>query len=538
MYQIKLIKIMKKIFVIISLFFVVKTNFAQNKKEQIIILQNSIDSIKTVFEKEIVVKKNLSSYIDSFTKLIVKEHLSSKKIEESNKILKNEIDIYNKKNDSLLLLVQKFNTQILDVQDQFTSFKNKTATKIDESEVSITNKNNDNSISNNDLESINTNSDFSGNKEIISSEINLNGEEILKLINNRQPIYTSLIKNNSFNFLYTIDNNELEPFNISNNNSNRKSVALYPIFYDSISLPIRFPKGKIAFPNDKFDLICTTKPLIGTGYSDINENLKVDWGQNIVFINTKNALLNKEIQVFPTEFNNDLINSHLLFYHIFNLQYPNVLSPSQYCNFFSEKYTFPDDIFEKRKIVERWSNYFTKELNRKRNYLNETIEKTVDLNLFVHTYDYDMKNKSFEFKIIESDNSYIRLSASPNFELLNTPNFSSDNNNYLNFISYFNWKIGESIYNGGYSFKIKINEDQAANISRLLNADRNIYIKIKTRAGNTYSNNNNKSFYKCNPCPIDNCTPYYLRDGCTINFQFENIEFSPNQDFSYSIKIW
>ena len=70
---------MKKIFVIISLFFVVKTNFAQNKKEQIIILQNSIDSIKTVFEKEIVVKKNLSSYIDSFTKLIVKEHLSSKK---------------------------------------------------------------------------------------------------------------------------------------------------------------------------------------------------------------------------------------------------------------------------------------------------------------------------------------------------------------------------------------------------------------------------------------------------------------------------
>ena len=529
---------MKKISIIIFIFFVVTTNIAQNKKEQIILLQDSIDSIKTIYEKEIVVKKNLSLNIDSISKLIVKEHISSKKLEESNKILIKEIDIYNKKNDSLIMFIQKTQAQILDVQNQITSFKNKVTTKIQETEVSNTNEYNENSISNNDLESINTNSDFSVNKEIISSEINLNGEEILKLINNRQPIYTSLIKNNSFNFLYTIYNNELEPFKIPNNDnkSNRKSVALYPIYYDSISLPIRFPKGKIAFPNDKFDLICTTKPLIGTGYSDINENLKADWGQNIVFINTKNAILNKEIQVLPTEFNNDLINSHLLFYHIFNLQYPNVLSTSQYCNFFSEKYSFPDDIFEKKKIVERWSNYFTKELNRKRNYLNETIQKSVDLKLFVHVYDYDMKNKSFEFKIIESHNSYIRLSASPNFELLNTPNFSSDNNNYLNFISYFNWKIGESIYNGGYSFKIKINEDQAANISRLLNADRNIYIKIKTRAGKTYSNN--KSYYKCNPCPIDNCTPYYLRDGCTINFQFENIEFSPNQDFSNSIKIW
>jgi hypothetical protein len=114
----ELIKIMKKIFVIISLFFVVKTNFAQNKKEQIVILQNRIDSIKTVYENEILNKKNLSSYIDSITKLIVNEYKRIKDIEELNKKLKNSIDINNKEYDSLQSIIQKYNTQILIVKKE------------------------------------------------------------------------------------------------------------------------------------------------------------------------------------------------------------------------------------------------------------------------------------------------------------------------------------------------------------------------------------------------------------------------------------
>jgi hypothetical protein len=133
----ELIKIMKKIFVIISLFFVVKTNFAQNKKEQIIILQNSIDSIKTVYENEILNKKNLSSNIDSITKLILNEYKRIKDIEELNKNLKNRIDINNKEYDSLQSIIQKYNTQILIVNKELIQMTEALKKEKEENEKAI-----------------------------------------------------------------------------------------------------------------------------------------------------------------------------------------------------------------------------------------------------------------------------------------------------------------------------------------------------------------------------------------------------------------
>jgi tRNA A37 threonylcarbamoyladenosine biosynthesis protein TsaE len=109
---------MKKISIIIFFLIVVKTNFAQNKKEQIIILQNSIDSIKTVFEKEIVVKKNLSSNIDSITKSILNEYKLIKDLEELNKSLKSKININNKMYDSFITLIQTKEKEILDAQKE------------------------------------------------------------------------------------------------------------------------------------------------------------------------------------------------------------------------------------------------------------------------------------------------------------------------------------------------------------------------------------------------------------------------------------
>ena len=103
---------MKKIILIFILSFVVKLSIAQNKKEQIIILQNRIDSIKTVYENEILNKKNLSSNIDSITKSILNEYKLIKDLEELNKSLKSKININNKMYDSFISLIQKEEKEI------------------------------------------------------------------------------------------------------------------------------------------------------------------------------------------------------------------------------------------------------------------------------------------------------------------------------------------------------------------------------------------------------------------------------------------
>jgi hypothetical protein len=530
---------MKKIILIFILSFVVKFSIAQNKKEQIIILQNRIDSIKIVYENEILNKKNLSTNIDSITKSILNEYKLIKDLEELNKSLKSKITINNKMYDSLQSLLKQNNIKILDAQKELKQI------------TEDLKEENQNSISDSDIHY--NSSSLPSNYEIDHYSIKLNEEKFLKLIDSRMPFFTSLVNEKKpdgevsyeeereedneipSKFIYEIKDNELKPFI----KIKSKSIALYPIYYNSHILPIsRIPQGK-------FDLICTARPLIGTGYLDINENLKAAWGQNILYIDSKNAILNNEIQDLPIEFDENIVNSHLLFYHIFNIQHPNVLTPFQYCSFFSEKYTFPNDVFEKKKIIEQWSNFFSQELIKKRKLLNKTILGTLDLNLVVHVFDYDMKNKKFDFTILETFkksykyNNFVRLSSIPsNIESINTPNFSFDNNNYLNFISFFGWKIGQGLSNGDRSFKININEDEAARISRLLNADRNLFMKISTKVGKTNSNDKVNSYYKCNPCPSVDCKPYNIENACKIIFQVENIEFSSNPDFSNSVKLW
>ena len=109
---------MKKIILIFILSFVVKFSIAQNKKEQIIILQNRIDSIKIVYENEILNKKNLSSNIDSITKSILNEYKLIKDLEELNKSLKSKININNKMYDSFITLIQTKEKEILDAQKE------------------------------------------------------------------------------------------------------------------------------------------------------------------------------------------------------------------------------------------------------------------------------------------------------------------------------------------------------------------------------------------------------------------------------------
>lgn len=109
---------MKKIILIFTLSFVVKFSTAQNKKEQIIILQNRIDSIKTVYENQILNKKNLSTNIDSITKSILNEYKLIKDLEELNKSLKSKINNNNKMHDSLQSGLKQNNIKILDAQKE------------------------------------------------------------------------------------------------------------------------------------------------------------------------------------------------------------------------------------------------------------------------------------------------------------------------------------------------------------------------------------------------------------------------------------
>jgi len=129
---------MKKIGLIFILSFTVKFSISQNKKEQIIILQNRIDSIKTVYENEILNKKKLSANIDSITKSIVNEYKRIKDIEELNKNLKNRIDINNKEHDSLQSIIQKYNIQILEVKKELLQIAEALKKEKEENEKAIT----------------------------------------------------------------------------------------------------------------------------------------------------------------------------------------------------------------------------------------------------------------------------------------------------------------------------------------------------------------------------------------------------------------
>ena len=125
---------MKKIILIFILSFVVKLSIAQNKKEQIIILQNRIDSIKTVYENEILNKKNLSSNIDSITKSILNEYKLIKDLEELNKSLKSKININNKMYDSFISLIQKEEKEIIKFENKLKDLKSKEVLSNEDSE--------------------------------------------------------------------------------------------------------------------------------------------------------------------------------------------------------------------------------------------------------------------------------------------------------------------------------------------------------------------------------------------------------------------
>ncbi len=114
---------MKKILIILLAIIVHKYSYAQNKKEQIIILQNTLDSINIEYKNEVKIKNNLSFYKDSINKVFISKQAFSKellilntKLKDENEYNKNRIDsinnILNKKEKELIEFKNKLSEAI------------------------------------------------------------------------------------------------------------------------------------------------------------------------------------------------------------------------------------------------------------------------------------------------------------------------------------------------------------------------------------------------------------------------------------------
>ncbi|MDA0784287.1 MAG: hypothetical protein O2814_07055 [Bacteroidetes bacterium] len=373
---------------------------------------------------------------------------------------------------------------------------------------------------------------------------------ISKLIETRQPFFTSGLSNykkesnsNSLNsnldqsedeektgssqyyFMYSFDSyGELKPLETS------KKLALYPIL---------FVNDTTIDKKRRFDLICTSSPMAGTDYANFDAYKRSYNRQNsLIFIKFDDAVRFNEIQNLPIELNDDALELQTLFYSLYNKQHPSSLSPFQFCSFMAKEYTFIDE-FKKKKIIESWSKIFLQELIKRQNSINKKLDGTLNLSLYVHVNEYNMNTKSFTIETVnEHWNDYDHKSAAPDLKLLNTPNFSSQHNNYLNQIDFFSISINNNtqpnnkISNSSYreTLIIGIDEEKAADISNILNGDRNIYLSIKTKLRERdYSIN-------CNPCPNANCELYQLQN-CKIQFDAIEFEFAANPNFKNSINV-
>jgi hypothetical protein len=345
---------------------------------------------------------------------------------------------------------------------------------------------------------------------------------MLKLIETRRPFFTSRVSKNEikdrdgsyYSSLYSFGNyGELERVSI------KEKLALYPIqFVDSETLNNFNANRNFQMNRISFDLICTTEPKVGIDYSNINSYNR----ESLVFIKFDSSVSSKEIQNLPVEFNEDALELHAFSYFIYKMQYPSTLTPLNYCGLIADEYKFIDE-FKRKKIIESWSEIFVRKLLKNQtDYRNKLYADNnyFDLTLFVKLNEYNMNEHSFTIETIRDQEN-------------NT--YSRDFLNQLNYFRFAIFGIGNStdyISNSGYreSFKIVVSEDKASKITDLLNGERNVYLRIRSKTREPdYSTN-------CNPCPNNKCNLYDLRQ-CKIKLDAFEYIFSASPNFSNSINV-
>ena len=95
---------MKKIILLVAIFINFSYSFSQSKKEQIVTLQNTLDSFHLELNNVLLIKNNLTLYSDSITKILLAKQSITKANKDTNNNLETEFKHSRNKIDSLILV--------------------------------------------------------------------------------------------------------------------------------------------------------------------------------------------------------------------------------------------------------------------------------------------------------------------------------------------------------------------------------------------------------------------------------------------------
>lgn len=372
----------------------------------------------------------------------------------------------------------------------------------------------------------------------------LSSTMINQMIESRQPLFNSgksmnpiVKKEHNFQknidekhyfhrYIYKLDDfGELKPVEYQAN------YAIYPLKFISPEIL----KNMNVNGKNKFDLICTKRPYPGLDFANINKYTDDYQRRNdLIYINFDSALLNGEIQTLPQDFNPNQLNLLSIYYNVFKSQNPGSLSPFQLCSFIAKKYTFIDE-FKKKKLIEKWTEYFVSNLVQKKDYYESVLNGTFGFSCVAHLEEYNMQSEMFEVEY--SGEEYYSYSRNrENFEEMLDELGSKEVSipeNFLNSSGDYSINIKHPRKSDRYSssnIKIYVKEDKASQLTNILNSDRNLYMRVKTKMS-PYNYNE-----YCDLCSSGNCDNESL-SKCKLNFDVIEYEFSASPDFKDAIKV-
>ena len=109
---------MKKIILITAIFINFSYSFSQSKKEQIVTLQNTLDSFQFELNNVLLIKNNLTLYSDSITKILLEKQSITKAIKDTNNNFETEFKHSRNKIDSLILVKELKEKELKDFQNE------------------------------------------------------------------------------------------------------------------------------------------------------------------------------------------------------------------------------------------------------------------------------------------------------------------------------------------------------------------------------------------------------------------------------------
>jgi uncharacterized protein (TIGR02145 family) len=109
---------MKKIILITAIFINFSYSFSQSKKEQIVTLQNTLDSFQFELNNVLLIKNNLTLYSDSITKILLEKQSITKAIKDTNNNLETQFKHSRNKIDSLILVKELKEKELKDIQNE------------------------------------------------------------------------------------------------------------------------------------------------------------------------------------------------------------------------------------------------------------------------------------------------------------------------------------------------------------------------------------------------------------------------------------